>query len=299
MLPAPYERWFVELAGRASPIESRSTCESCAMVPTFDAALKCCTFHPSLAPHFVGAILASGGGARDKVLARIAARDGVSPLGLLPPRDWPKSGEFGRSPELRCPFFDGNCSIWPHRGAQCASFHCKLDVGAYSGGFWGVVTAAFNAVERALARRLLAERGLDAAACDALLRAPSDETDAQAWGTWRGREEGYFVGAAEWVASLSWADVVACAPELPRVADALRKALASLDIVLPERVRASGEVVYQIRRAHHPAALLDPLEVPAALAERLPTLPPTPLGELGVDDDTARRLLAWRLIVPA
>src|SRR3954471_18947512 len=117
MLPGLYERWFIEACGRPSPVESRSTCDSCAMLPgapdlppegPFDPAVRCCTYHPHLAPHFVGAILRDDPG-RAVVRARIAARLGVTPLGLGPTPAYAALRErqpegFGRSLDLLCPF---------------------------------------------------------------------------------------------------------------------------------------------------------------------------------------------------
>src|SRR5258707_323365 len=114
MLPGPYERWFTEMCGRPSPVEQPSTCDACAMLPgapdlppdgQFDPALRCCTYHPHLASHFVGGILDGGSDAgRAIVRARIGVRVGVTPIGLGPAER--RSGVFGRSPELRCPFYD-------------------------------------------------------------------------------------------------------------------------------------------------------------------------------------------------
>src|SRR5438874_8444026 len=124
MLPGPYERWFTEMSGRPGPVETRSTCDSCAMLPgapglppegAFDPAVRCCTYHPHLAPHFVGGILASGSEAGRRVVrARIAARVGVTPIGLQPTPAYAaiyqrlsvRAGAFGHSHELLCPFYD-------------------------------------------------------------------------------------------------------------------------------------------------------------------------------------------------
>src|SRR3954469_9060168 len=94
VLPGSYERWFVEICGRQAPVETRSTCDACAMLPgapdlppsgAFDPAVRCCTYHPHLAPWLIGGILKDGAeGARSIVRARIAAKTGVTPLGLEP-----------------------------------------------------------------------------------------------------------------------------------------------------------------------------------------------------------------------
>src|SRR5438105_5046218 len=180
MLPGPYERWFTEMCGRPAPVESRSTCDSCAMLPgapglppegPFEPAVRCCTYHPHLAAHFVGGILEDGAdSARALVRARIAGREGVTPLGLGPgpaysaasQRLGNQPGSFGHSHELLCSFHDaGRCTIWQHRGAPCAAFHCKFDRGALGSGLWSLISVAFNAVERGLAGWLLRRQGLD------------------------------------------------------------------------------------------------------------------------------------------
>ncbi len=318
MLPAPYERWFTDIAGRASAVESRATCDRCAMLPgapdlppegPFHPDARCCTYHPELAPHFVGGILAEGGDeGRARVRARIAARAGVSPLGINAPPDRPpaKPSSFGRDPSLRCPYFDaGRCTIWAHRGAGCASYHCKFDRGVLGQGLWSLTFVAFNVVERALARWLHDRHGLDVAASDALLHTPRDaELDARAWKSWRGREEEYFLEAHRLVAPLSWNQVVTIGGrELGQLAGALRGAVARFDaLVPPDTVRRGDDVLHHIGRPgrvqlQHPTIPDDPLEVSAELAARLASLDDdTPLAALGVDAGLAKRLLDWRIL---
>jgi hypothetical protein len=327
VLPQPYERWFVELTGRGTAVESRATCDHCAMLPDapdlppegpFDPATLCCTYHPQLAPHFVGGILKDGSEAgRAHVRARIAARVGVSPLGLLPPPEYAslyaraslRAGAFGRTRELLCPFHDaGRCTIWQHRGAACASFHCKFDRGALGHGLWNLLVIGFNAVERALARWLLAEAGLDAAACDAFLHAPADDAlDARAWGAWRGREEAWFVEAARRVEALSFAEVLALGGrDLAPLGDALRGAVSRFDdLTPPARVRAGDGILHHIglpgrARLQHPGVPLDLLELSAEVAARVRQIAaPIPTAEVALDDGLLRQLLDWQVLIPS
>ena len=320
MLPELYERWFVEWCGRPSPVESRSTCAECAMLPgapelppegPFDAETRCCTYHPHLAPHFVGAILERGSDVgRATVRARIAGRIGVSPLGLGPTPQYarlPRGRGFGRNRDLTCPFLaDGRCSIWSHRGAACAAFHCKYDRGVLGHWFWGLQVVAFQAVERALMRWLLTRMALDAAACDALLRAPADEAlDARAWGGWRGREEAYFLEAARLIEPLSFAEVAALGgAELNGLAQAVRTAAAQIDATPPERVRRNDAVVHHIgvngrTRLQNPGVPFDLIELSSELAERLRRLEESATTGLGLDDPLLRRLLDWQVLLPA
>ncbi len=325
MLPGPYERWFAELCRRPSPVESRSTCDACAMLPgaadlppegPFDVASRCCTYHPHLAPHFVGGILDGDSDAgRQLVRARIRGRVGVTPLGLAPTPEFAaalqriagRPGGFGRSPEILCPFYrDARCTIWQQRGVVCAAFHCKFDRGALGAGLWQLITLFFNVVERALARQLLERHGLDAVSCDALLRAPADGAlDGRAWGAWRGREEEYFLAAARQVEPLSWAEVVTVGGgELGRVAEALRGAVARLDEAPPERVRRGDGILYQLggpgrTRLQNRGAPLDLLELPSEVAARLAHLDvDIRLADLALDPDLARRLLDWQALLP-
>src|SRR5579859_7993387 len=62
VLPEIYERWFQELCGRPSPVETRSDCDRCSMLDPaeetpFNPETRCCTYHPHLAPHLVGALI--------------------------------------------------------------------------------------------------------------------------------------------------------------------------------------------------------------------------------------------------
>ena len=323
MLPGPYERWFVEMVGRPSPVETRSTCDACAMAPgspdlppegAFDPALRCCTYHPHLAAHLVGAILERGDSpGSDIVRARIAERAGVTPIGIGPDARWAaawkqsgtRPGAFGRDHSLLCPFLaNERCTIWESRGAPCASFHCKFDRGVSGASLWNLLTLAFNHIERALARWLLQRMALDAAATDALLQYPADPTlQSRAWGSFHGKEEEYFRAASQLIAPLSWKEVVAIGGrDLTAIEDTLTatmKRLASND--LPSRVQR-GEVLIQIgkpgtARLFHPAAPLDLLEIPADLAPRLARFHEGEIADLEIDDSLLRKLLDWQALI--
>jgi hypothetical protein len=291
VLPGPYERWFVEATGEASPVESRATCDDCRMLPSspdlppqgpFDPEVKCCSFHPHLAPHFVGAILD-----HEVVRARLRDRVGVSPLGLGPPLGF-RVTRFGQKPQ--CPFYDtGKCTIWSQRGIVCASFHCRLDRGVTGAALWNRFILLFNVLERALARWRIAEAGLDAAACDALLREPTDrELDTRAWGDWCGREEEYFRRAHEEVSRLSLAEVIALGgSELAGLTDALKLLMTRYrSLELPPRWRRNPDIVQLGRRFQNRGCSLDLLEVPEEIDLDAP------------DEKWLRKLLDWQVLIP-
>jgi hypothetical protein len=295
VLPGIYERWFHELSGRPSPVESRTTCDACNMLDDeetpFHPDTRCCTYHPHLPPHLVGALLLQ----RSKLIEeRVAAREGVTPLGLGPTAKYAaafnrlgrRPEAFGREREIVCPFYqDTRCTIWSQRGIACAAFHCKFDRGPLGHSVWNLIVVAFHAVDHALAKRLVAHAGLDPAACDALLRAPLDrELEARAWGSWLGREREYFLDAAR----LAEEAQLEAFPELARLAESLRGVMARLES-RPERVRKNPEVLHQIGKVRHSSVPFDSL--PLADLDRA-------IDSAALDEDIRRRLLDWQVLLP-
>src|SRR6266702_2052856 len=126
-LPALYRSMLGAPFDREVPLESKATCDNCAMlegaageharpvdgIPRFFRPdTKCCTFHPRLPNYLVGAVLSdeTPGGAegRRRVAARVASRVGVTPAWLHPPRTFSLLYDnarhaFGRAQGLRCP----------------------------------------------------------------------------------------------------------------------------------------------------------------------------------------------------
>ncbi|HVS13538.1 MAG TPA: hypothetical protein VMV46_06425 [Thermoanaerobaculia bacterium] len=177
-LPASYRRLLPPALETPLEAERHATCAECAMCapaqampaanePTglfFSPDVKCCTYHPSLPNFSVGGILAdpdpglTEGAAR--IAARIAARAGVTPLGVRAPqrhRYLYRHSEtlFGRAPELLCPYFErgtGACTVWPYREAVAATYYCKHDGGQEGRLLWMALLAYLRAVEEALVR---------------------------------------------------------------------------------------------------------------------------------------------------
>jgi hypothetical protein len=299
-LPPLYARWMDALLPGPLPDEKEATCSDCAMLPRegevdgpsfFDPVTKCCTFQPDLPNFLLGRILEDRKApARASVVARIDAKIGVSPLGIvIPPlyRAAYEGATFGRAPTLRCPHHldDGRCGIWLHRNAVCATFYCKHVRGATSARFWREgVEALLVAVERSLSRHCLAEIGLSPDAVLATLPkrrhlganedGPVDGEDpaayAQAWGSWAGREKALYEASAGIVDELAWDDVLAISgPEVRLLAGATRALYREVtDKSLPERLRASDfQIVATTKRSVRIAtySTYDPIDVPTEL----------------------------------
>jgi hypothetical protein len=311
------------------PSEPRSSCDHCAMEPgradlppegPFHPEMHCCTYHPHLAPHAVGAILSSGSEhAKAYVRARLAGRVAVTPAGLGAPPDYSDTYEakggrdvgFGRNLELRCPMQEGSrCGVWENRGVACATFHCKYERGASGAGMWNLVIVALTAIERALAGWLIARQGLDAIDTDRLLQDPRSEAlDAQAWGAWRGREEEYFLEAHQLVSQLQWSDVAELGKaQLNGLDAALRGAFENFHTAwpLPGQVQRNGVVLIQLGtgdKAHlqNPWINNDRLEIPEETARALLQFSSGPLEKIGSpasDEALLRKLLDWQVLVP-
>lgn len=285
VLPEPFAAWMREALADEPPEEPAATCEDCVMCRApaprvseapllFDPSVKCCSYLPELPNFLVGAILADGSSeaapGRRSVRARIAAGEGVTPLGLFQTRAFreryrPDCPGFGRDASLRCPHFltdSGRCSIWRHREASCSTWSCKHERGAVGRAFRQALHALLKQVEQGVAAWCV-QGGLG-------------ETGAAgkgggSWGAFDGRPEAFYLECARRSDRLSWGEVreIGGAP----VADALaacRAALARLrDPGVPERlspgeyrVVGSGDAVVRIA-AYAP---FDPLDVPQPIA---------------------------------
>lgn len=298
---------------------------------------KCCTYHPQLHNFLAGAVLADPDPALAPARARLedalAARTGVSPLGVLGPRSYwllydatPEA--FGRGEELRCPLYveaSGGCGIWSVRESTCATWFCKHDRGAVGEAFWTAARRLLQALERAVARHCLVALDLGADALAALLAdgppgpelgAPADEAAiARAWGRWRGRERELFVACARIARGLSPAEVLAAGGADARLrAEILRARFRDLRDDAPPagRLRAGA---LEVVGTEPPRCVLvgyrrlDPVEVPQALAAALLRFDGRPTAEvveevrrelgLALDGPTLRTLADFRLLVPA
>jgi hypothetical protein len=234
-LPEIYSALLPELFDREAIEETRATCNDCAMcdksgadaaaVSSFLPDAKCCTYHPTLPNYLVGALLADPSSAleegRRRVRARIASRIGVTPQWLDAPRkervlfNASRLTSFGRNHELLCPYFareSGNCTIWKHREAVCATFFCKYDAGAVGYAFWIALRHWLAHVERVLASwavKSIAPEATEPEVSPGTMtlhdlqgRPPPDAEYRSMWGGFAGREEELYIACAERVRAL-------------------------------------------------------------------------------------------------
>ena len=203
VLPPLYAGWMDELFRASIPLETRATCDDCAMCAPegetaadantfyFSPRTKCCTYQPSLPNYLVGRVLEDQDFAfsagRATVERRIDNGIGVTPLGLDHAATYlllyeHSPGGFGRAESMRCPHYleegGGRCGIWRHRNSVCATWFCKYERGALGMVFWDRTRELLIAVERDLAAWCVRESDLEAEALDALFsvrRKPNEQ----------------------------------------------------------------------------------------------------------------------------
>lgn len=257
-LPPLYAPWIEEVLGGPAPEERHATCSACAMCePTngaaatasltvFDPATKCCTYVPALPNFLVGMALNQNSTAaepgRKSIEGRIAQGRGVTPLGLQADPEYAliykhAGGEtFGRTPGMRCPHYlpaGGQCGIWRHRNAVCATWFCKHERGMVGKRFWDALRQLLTMAERHLALWAAAELGEPLSGLGPALLpyyATVLDSSGSAWSSpWADRPREFYRASAGLVERLAWAEVRDIGgPELALVAGQLRAAHAAL-----------------------------------------------------------------------
>lgn len=268
-IPELYAPWVEEVLGEAVPEERHATCSACAMcAPTaakaataslklFDPDTKCCTYVPTLPNFLVGLILQdedhAAAAGRDSVRRRIADGVGVTPLGLQPDPQYvliyKHSGDqlFGRTMGLRCPHYlpseGGQCSIWRHRNAVCATWFCKYERGQIGKRFWEALLQFLTMTERHLGLWAAGQLGEGIERLGpALLHyyVTPLVRPISSWSRhWVGRYEEFYRETARLVETLTWPQVREIGgPELAVVTGQLRAAHKVLkDDDVPTHVR--------------------------------------------------------------
>ncbi|MDB5078613.1 MAG: hypothetical protein JWP00_537 [Chloroflexi bacterium] len=172
-LPPLYAGWMSQALQGSIPVETKATCENCAMcnraAPTvpqtlfFNPKVKCCTYIPELPNFLVGRILLEPDAAtvpgRDKLQERIIKGIAVTPFGVVKPPVYDllysqATNFFGKSEAMRCPYYieeGGLCGVWKHRNSVCATWFCKHNRGATGFLFWKNIQKLLTQVERSLA----------------------------------------------------------------------------------------------------------------------------------------------------
>jgi hypothetical protein len=188
------------------PAETHADCERCPMVKgtfgtwDFRHDTRCCTAQPSLANFLVGRALGRGGISREKVLARLADPEGVTPWGIDAPPALDQrytdeaAASFGRDHSLRCPFWIGEphtCGIWHDRSSTCRTWYCKHEDGLAGAVAWSRLQGAMFELESRLALWAIGEGD-----------PPEDEATPERWALW-------FEQSAALVEAIDDADVAA------------------------------------------------------------------------------------------
>lgn len=354
-LPDLYAPWLAALLPGVLARESRATCHDCAMCTRADGTLptatqvfrpdvKCCSFLPWLPNFLVGRILADddpspiAAQGRRSVEERIAARVGVTPMGLERP---PMSDlhlrhaldAFGNSRALRCAHYvdqdGGLCGIWRHRESTCATWFCRFERGRFGFELWSAVKLLLSEVERDLALRCALDVGVDPEVLTTLLQAhdpttgtnwqelegePEPVAYAKTWADRAGHEVEHYRACAERIAGLTWDDVLArCGPRVAARAAAVRVHHARCaDLTLPERLRSGAFHVAAIRSDGGVRAVtysaFDAIDLPSRLVALLPVFDGRPTDEIlaglqrdhGVELERSflRQLLDWGVLAP-
>ncbi len=324
MLPQPHARWLEGLIGAPIPEEQASTCATCPMIetdpfgrPSFPADLKCCTFLPALPNFQVGALLADPDPGldhgRERVRERIRGGNAVTPVGVSKPRVYHNlygRGGFGQSTALRCPYFrDGGCGVWSHRDAVCSTWFCKHDRGHAGWSFWQAALMTLMRLEHAVAAKVAIELGIPADALQGLISSDVSREENPSyyegvWADWLGREEDFYVAAAERVATLDWEQAAACAKvEEEGLAPGLRKAFAALaepvpDVVVLGKLERIGETATVVRlKSYSP---YNTVELPRAAADALAGYEgrnTADLAEIGLTEALVRRLADHEILI--
>jgi hypothetical protein len=167
-LPKVYEAIFPREILEFSPVETKATCETCAMSRSrhkgkvhYREDLKCCTFHPFLPNYLVGALLLDPGATEAHRIfgEKIEKREYALPIGMVAPVRYQvefnnrQEGDFGQREEWLCPYYNKekqNCNVWRNRGVVCTTFFCKSSYGKPGLKFWEKLSQYIWYVELAL-----------------------------------------------------------------------------------------------------------------------------------------------------
>jgi hypothetical protein len=166
------DAYFRQQFGEVEVSESKATCHDCLCakpdrdqgLPSYQADLKCCTFHPFLPNYAVGHLLASPEtkpAIKELLRQKIRDREYALPMGIFVPVKYQvafnnrQSEDFGNRAEFLCPYYDGQgqqCGLWLHRGSVCTSYYCTSDRGEAGLQFWATLGDYLHICEMVLAQ---------------------------------------------------------------------------------------------------------------------------------------------------
>jgi Fe-S-cluster containining protein len=212
-LPPLYHGRLPDVIDETYPDERFATCDSCTKCqspssPFIDT--KCCSYYPCLPNYSVGGVLTDTASlGRERVLATIQSRIGVTPFGLVRPisrslQPWStKLLTRAEAESLLCPYYDdGTCGIWSHREHLCSTYFCHSIGGAAGNAFWKAFDDYLTLVERTLAKHALQMLGwpiellsqadpLSDWQPEATIEGERRQTES--WREWAGRERELYV----------------------------------------------------------------------------------------------------------
>jgi hypothetical protein len=181
LIPSFYQNLMPPEILEMNPIETKATCNNCAMdcenratregltstqTTTYDLVLKCCTYQPFLPNFVVGALLEDQQLPQRNVINEfLKTRKFALPIGLVPPLHFQvefnhrEENDFGNRLDWLCPYYDwqnSQCGIWTYRSSVCTTFYCQSSYGKKGLNFWKDFEHYYSFIEMALMEECLA-----------------------------------------------------------------------------------------------------------------------------------------------
>lgn len=234
-----YKALLPALVREIAPPEERfadcDNCHHCQSPKNFRYETKCCDYHPKLPNYMVGAILSDEdetlSEGRNRVLAKITAKKGVTPYGIIAPMEFHKAFQANRqkrkhAPQteltnLKCPYLatDKSCTIYKYRSDICPVFYCMSSSGKAGSRFWNTAFEYMTSVERKLSLYALQQLGYPVLQTNTGQIGPAffqledeagilnDKTYQHIWKDWSGKEIAFYKACFQAIQTLSAPEV--------------------------------------------------------------------------------------------